>query len=102
MQHSLFHTAKLDARMSVRCDDLLCLSDVDGLNHIESLLKSKYTAKDLGTLGFEDSDSKLLLFLNRVFKVGTNQTAQFLDIEPDIRHAPSSSTNLDATRTLRQ
>ena len=44
-------------------DDLVCLSDDDGLKHIDSLLKSKYTAKDNGTLGLEDSDVKSLLFL---------------------------------------
>ena len=36
-------------------DDIACLSDDDGLKHIDSLLKSKYTTKDMGTLGFEDS-----------------------------------------------
>ena len=39
-------------------DDYVCLSDDDGLEHIDSLLKSKYTAKDMGTLGFENSDVK--------------------------------------------
>ena len=38
--------------------------------------------------GFEDSDVKSLLLLNRVFRVGTDQTGQYLDIEPDLRHAP--------------
>ena len=46
----------------------LCLSDDDGLKHIDSLLKSKYTGKD--NLGFEDSDVESLLLLNRVFRVG--------------------------------
>ena len=69
-------------------DDFVCLSDGDGLKHIDSLLKSKYTAKDMGTLGFEDSDVKSLLLLNRVFRVGVDQTGQYLDIEPDLRHAP--------------
>ena len=50
----------------------VCLSDDDGVKHIDSLLKSKYTAKDMGTLGFEDSDVKSLLLLNRVFKVGVD------------------------------
>ena len=66
----------------------LCLSDDDGLKHIDGLLKSKKTAKDMGTLGFEDSDVKSLLLLNRVFSVGVDQTGQFLDIEPDLKHAP--------------
>ena len=65
----------------------MCLSDDDGLKRIDSLLKSKYTAKDMRTLGFEDSDGKRLLLLNRVFRVG-DQTGQYLDIEPDLRHAP--------------
>ena len=42
----------------------------------------------MGTLGFEVSDVKSLLLLNCVFRVGTDQTGQYLDIEPDLRHAP--------------
>ena len=57
-------------------DDFLCLSDDDRLEHIDSLLKSKYTAKDMGTLGFKDSDVKNLLWLNRVFRVGVDQTGR--------------------------
>ena len=59
----------------------------DGLKHIDSLLKSKYTAKDMGTLGFEESDVKSLLLFNRLLRVGTDQTGQYLDIERDLRHA---------------
>ena len=42
----------------------------------------------MGTLGFEDSDVKSLLLLNRVFRVGVDQIGQYLDIEPDLKHAP--------------
>ena len=56
-----------DAGMAVHGDDFVCLSDDDGLKHIDRLLKSKYTAKDMGTLRFEDSDVKSLLLLNRVW-----------------------------------
>ena len=52
--------------IAVHGDDCVCLSDDDGLKRIDKLLKSKYTAKDMGTLGFEDSDVKSLLLLNRV------------------------------------
>ena len=94
-----------DARMTVHGDDFVCLSD-DGLKHIDSLLKSKYTAKDLGTLGFEDSDVKCLLLLNRVFRVGVDRTGQYLDIEPDLRHAPliisECNTNTRAVSTPRE
>ena len=51
MQH-LFHSPNQDVRMKVHGDDFVCLSDYDGLKHIDSLLTSKYTAKDMGTLGF--------------------------------------------------
>ena len=72
----------------MRGDDGVCLSDDDGLKHIDSLLKPKHTAKDMRTLGFADSDVKSLLLLNCVLRVGTAQIGQYLDIEPDLRHAP--------------
>ena len=49
---ALFHNPIGDVRMAVHGDDFVCLSDDDGLKHIHSLLKSKYTAKDMETLGF--------------------------------------------------
>ena len=81
---ALFHNPNEDVRMAVHGDDSVGLSDDDGLKHIDSLLKSKYTAKDMGTLGFEDSDVKSFLLLIRVFRVGVDQTGQYLDIEPDL------------------
>ena len=56
--------------MAVHGDDFVCLSDDDGLKHIDSLLKSKYAAKDKGIRGFRREKS--LLSLNRVFRVGTD------------------------------
>ena len=76
--------------------------------HIDSLLKSKYTEKDMGTFGFKDSDVKSLLLLNRVFRVGVDQTGQYLDIELDVRHAPliisesGCNTNTKAVSTPRE
>ena len=55
---------------------------------MDTLLKSKYKAKDMGTLGFEDSDAKRLLLLNRVFPGGTDHRGHYLDMEPGLRHAP--------------
>ena len=80
-QHSaaLFHNPNEDVRMAMHSDDFVFLSDDDGLKHIDILLKSKYTAKDMGTLGFGDSDVKSFLLLSRVFRVGTDQTGQYLD-----------------------
>ena len=51
---------------------------------------------------------KSLLLLNRVFRVGVDQTGQYLDIEPDLRHnAPliisdsGCNTNTEAVSTPR-
>ena len=105
---ALFHNPNQDVRMALHGDDFVCWSDDDGLKHIDSLLKSKYKAKDMGTLGYEDSDVKSLLLLNRVFKVGVDQTGQYLDIEPDLRHAPliisesGCNTNTKAVSTPRE
>ena len=109
-QHSaaLFHNQNQDVRMAVHGDDFVCLSGDDGLKHIDSLLESNNTAKDMGTLGFEDSDVKSFLLLNRVFRVGVDQTGQYLDIEPDLRHAPliisesGCNTNTKAVSTPRE
>ena len=105
---ALFRNPNQDVRMAVHGDDFVCWSDDDGLKHIDSALKTKYTAKDMGALGFEDSDLKGLLLLNRVFRVGVDQTGQFLDIELDLRHAPliisesGCNTNTKAVSTPRE
>ena len=74
-------TTLIKMRMAVRSDDFVCLSDDDGLKYIDKLLKSQCTAKDMETLGIKDSDVRSLLLLNRVFRVGTDQAAEFFDIE---------------------
>ena len=105
---ALFHNPNQDVRMAVHGDDFVCLSDEDGLKHIDSLLIAKYTAKDMGTVGFEDSDVKSLLLLNCVFRVGVDQTGQYLDIEPDLRYArliiseSGCNTNTKAVSTPRK
>ena len=48
-----------DVMMAVHGNDFVCLADDDGLKHIDNeLLESKHTAKDIGTLGFGESDVK--------------------------------------------
>ena len=47
------------------------------------------------------------LLLNRVFRVGVDQTGQYFDIEPELRHAPLISesgcnTNTKAVSTPRE
>ena len=53
-----FHNPNQGVRMAVHGDDCVSLSDDDGLKHIYSLFKSKYTATDIRTLRFEDSNVK--------------------------------------------
>ena len=85
---AFFHVLNEDVRMEVHGDDFVCLSDDDGLKHIDNLLKSNCTAKDMGTLGFGHLGVKSFLLMNCEFSVGTDQTGQHLDIELDLRHAP--------------
>ena len=83
-------------RVAAHGDDFVCLSDDDGLNHIDSLLKSKYAAK------------KCFLLSNRLFRVGVDQTGQYLDIELYLRHTPliinesGCNTNTKAVNTPRE
>ena len=105
---ALFHNPNQDVGMAVHGDDFVCLSHDDGLKHIDSLLKTKYTAKDMGTFGFEDSDVKSLLLVNHVFRVGVDQTGRYLDMEPDLRHVSliiresGCNTNTTAVSTPRE
>ena len=79
-----------------------------GINHIDSLLKSKFSAKDMGTLGFEDWDAKNIQLFNQVFRVRTDQIGQSMDLELDLRHAPliisesGCNTNTKAGSTPRE
>ena len=94
--------------MAVHGDDFVCLSDEDGLKHIDSLLKSKYTAKTWERWDSKIQKVKSPLLLNRVFRVGVDQTGQCLDIELDLRHAPliisesGCNTNSKAVSTPRE
>ena len=62
----------------------------------------------MGTLRSDGSDVRSLLLLNRVFRVGVDQTGQYLEIEPDLRHAPliisesGCNTNSEAVSTPRE
>ena len=84
---ALFHNPNQDVRMAVRGDDIVCLSDDDGLKHIDNLLKSKYTAKKYGNTWIRRLRRESFMLLNRVFRVGIGQIRQSLDIESDSRYA---------------
>ena len=87
MQNCFTIRTKMRGRQCTATTLCVCQTMMDS-KHIDSLPKSKYTAKEMGTLGFGDSDVKSLLLLNRVFRVGVDRTGQYLDIELDLRHAP--------------
>ena len=59
-------------------------------------------------MGFDEPDVKNLPLLSRVFGVGTDQTGQYMDSEPALRHAPliinesGSNANTKTTSTKRE
>ena len=84
---ALFYSAQMDVRMAVHGDDFLCPADDDGLQHVDDKLRSRYTVKDIGTLGPDEKDVRKLNVLNRTFVFGTDVRGEFVDILPDHRHA---------------
>ena len=66
---ALFHNPNQDVTMTVHGDDFVCLSDDDGLKHIDSLLKSKYTW--IRRLRREKPS-----VVESCFRVGVDQTGQ--------------------------
>ena len=76
---ALFHNINQDARMAVHGDDLVYLSDEDGL---DALLKAQYTAKVMGTFGFEDSVAKRLLAAREFDFVPPMRAARYLVEKP--------------------
>ena len=83
---ALFFNPKDDMVMAAHGDDFVRSSDDEGLKHVDKRLMSKFTAKDMGTHGFEDSDAKSLLLFEPC--VSSWDRGQYLDIELDLRHAP--------------
>ena len=77
-------------------DDFVGLAE-DGLSHIDSLHKSKYTAKDMGSLGLGESGAKRLLLLTRVFPSGDRSRLTILRLNLICATHHSSSCHLDAT-----
>jgi hypothetical protein len=67
---SVFYRESDGTRIVVHGDDFLVLSDSQGLQEIDDLLRSAYELKRLGTLGFEEGDDREIHFLNRLIRVG--------------------------------
>ncbi|CAK0815838.1 unnamed protein product, partial [Prorocentrum cordatum] len=84
---ALFFNPTADISMAVHGDDFVVLSDDDGLNHVDRLLASKYPSKLMGTVGFDDGDNDSLQLLNRIVRRGRDARGEYLEIEPDPRHA---------------
>ena len=61
---AMFHNTNEDARMAVHGDDFVCLSDDDGLKHIDSLLKPNTQQKTWEHL---DSDIPCAQHRNTLF-----------------------------------
>ena len=82
----MFYRESDGTRIVVHGDDFLVLSDSQGLQEIDDLLRSAYELKRLGTLGFEEGDDREIHFLNRVIRVGKHSGRQAVSLEPDRRH----------------
>ena len=81
-----FHNPNQDVRMTVHGDDFVFVKRWWTQTHRQfSQLQIHFEDR---TLGFENSDAKILLLLNRLLRVGVDQSEQYLDIEPDLEHAP--------------
>ena len=84
---ALFHNPNQDVRMAVHGDGFVCFFQTM-MDSNTSIVFSNPNTQRKTWEGFEDSDVKSYLLLNRVFRVGVDQTGQYLDIETDLRHAP--------------
>ena len=73
--------------MAVHGDDFVVLADSVGMDHTDQLLTSKYPCKNMGTLGFEEGDDSSLQLLNRIVRCGVDARGEYLEVEPDPRHA---------------
>ena len=75
-------------------DDFLALADKQGLEDIDSMLRSAYELKRLGTLGDEEGDDPEAHFLNRLLRVGSYQGSSAIYLEADRRHVDLLVKNL--------
>lgn len=74
----------------VHGDDFLVAGEDAGLQWLNKLLNSKYTARWEATLGEDGGDQREMFFLNRVVRYipdGTDNEGPRLEIEADARHA---------------
>ena len=89
-------------------DDFVCLSDDDGLNHINHISNQNTRRRTWEHLDSKIRMRKVFCFLNRVFRVGVDQTGRYRDTEPDLTHAPliisesGCNTNTKAVSTPRE
>ena len=72
--------------MSVHGDDFMVLGDDLGLEHVDKLLAGNHTAKNLGTLGFEEGCASELQLLNRGIRCGLGDRGEYIDIEKEYIH----------------
>ena len=85
---ALFHNPKQDVRMAVQ-GTTLCVCQTKMDSNTSTVFSNPNTQrKTWEHLDPQDSDVKSLLLLNRVSRVGADKNGQYLDVEPDLRHAP--------------
>ena len=82
---AIFYSGEHDARVLVHGDDFALLGDELAVAEFDKLLKSRYSVKKTGKLGFEDGDDEEVHFLNRILRVDKQKRS--MEIEADPRHA---------------
>jgi hypothetical protein len=82
-----FDHKEWDLRVLVHGDDFLCLGDQQAIDDFEALLKTRYEFKKLANIGWQESDDKEVVFLNRVIALKIQGGEKKLVFEADVRHA---------------
>ena len=92
---ALLHSEKLDAFMMVHGDDFITLGDDESLSKVEHVMSSHYTIKVRAVVGAGRDDAKEVRNLNRYVHWNSDGERNWIEHEPDRRHAELIVKSLD-------
>jgi hypothetical protein len=84
---AIFYKEDTQTRSLVHGDDFFILGTQEDIDEYEKMLGSRYLYKKTANLGFEKTDDKTAVFLNRVVSVLEDAKSRGVEVEPDSRHA---------------
>ena len=98
---ALLHCETLDASMVVHGDDFITLGDSEALSEVEHAMSDHYTIKVRAILGEGRDDAKEVRILNRYVRWKSDGGKNWMEYEPDPRHAELivKSLNLESATT---